>query len=218
MEHSQLASRIDHSELRPEATARDVVEACAVAAEFGCATVCVSSSRVALARRELIESVSVCCVVGFPSGAIRGTIKRLEAERAIEDGAEELDMVMNLGAFFDEKLSVVFDEIALVRDAASSGTVLKVIVESALLDEAKLVQASKLAVEAGADFVKTSTGFHPSGGATPHAVSVIRECVGSNVGVKASGGIRDLSTAVAMVEAGASRLGLSSTSKVLSDG
>ena len=210
MERHQLAALIDHTLLKPEATAVQVEQLCAEAALHAFASVCVSPTQVARVAATLAGHPSLACsVIGFPSGAHRPAVKAEEAARAVADGAEELDMVIDLGGLLDHGGGSVETEVAAVRAAAGDGVGLKVIIESAALDDERIVVACQAAVAAGADMVKTSTGFHPAGGASTHAVAVMRATVGPEVGVKASGGIRSYEDAVAMVEAGASRLGMS---------
>lgn len=216
MDRSSLAGMIDHTLLAPEATPDDVRRLCDEAAELGVAAVCVSPSMVAVAVDALAGgSPAVASVVGFPSGAHLPAIKAAEAATAVGDGAAEIDVVAGLGLVTaDDRVGLVA-ELASVRAVAPPPVVLKVIVESALLADDQLAWVCRAAVDAGADMVKTSTGFHPAGGATTHAVRHMRAVVGPDVGVKASGGIRDAATALAMVEAGASRLGASRTREIL---
>lgn len=210
MERHQLAALIDHTLLKPEATAAQVEQLCAEAALHAFASVCVSPTHVARVAEALADHPALaCCVIGFPSGAHRPAVKAEEAARAVADGAQELDMVIDLGGLLDHGARSVEAEVAAVRAAAGDGVGLKVIIESAALDDERIVVACQAAVSGGADMVKTSTGFHPSGGASTHAVTLMRATVGPQVGVKASGGIRSYEDAVAMVEAGASRLGMS---------
>ena len=214
MERADLAKMIDHTLLSPGATAGQVALLCGEAVELGVAAVCVSPARLPLVDGALPTSIAVCTVVGFPSGAHRRTIKAAEAAQAGADGATEIDMVIDLGAATAGMWSVVEAEIAAVR-AAIPGLTLKVIIESAALDTTSIRAAASAAENAGADFVKTSTGFHPNGGATLEAVSLMAAVVGGRLGVKASGGIRDVATALAMVDAGATRLGCSATRSIL---
>ena len=204
---------IDHTLLAPEATADDVRRTCAEALEFSVAAVCVSPTMVEVAVRELSGQISVASVVGFPSGAHLPEAKALEAKCACEMGASEIDMVINLGLAKAGQWDDIESEVAMVR--ASTTGVLKVIIESSALVNDEIVRACTAAVRAGADFVKTSTGFHKTGGATIEAVRLMRSTVGSGIGVKASGGIRTWDAAVSMVEAGASRIGTSSTRAIL---
>ena len=204
---------IDHTLLAPEATADDVRRTCAEALEFSVAAMCVSPPMVEVAVRELSGQIPVASVVGFPSGAHLPEAKALEAKRACEMGAREIDMVINLGLAKAGQWDDIEREVAMLR--ASTTGVLKVIIESSALVNEEIVHACTAAVRAGADFVKTSTGFHKSGGATIEAVRLMRATVGSRIGVKASGGIRTWDVAVAMMDAGASRIGTSSTRAIL---
>jgi deoxyribose-phosphate aldolase len=214
MDRRALAARVDHTLLRPEATVAEVLDAAAVAVSTGCASICVQPAMVAAVVGAVGDRIPVCSVVGFPHGANLSRTKADEAASVVALGATEVDMVADLGALADgELLSVAADDEA-VREAAPS-VVLKVILESALWSPAVLRQACEAVVDAGADFVKTSTGFHPSGGASTDAVGIMREAVGTRARVKASGGIRDTAAALAMVGAGADRLGLSATVAVL---
>lgn len=204
----KLTSIIDHTLLAADATSAQIARLCQEAREYSFASVCVNSCRVAQART-LLEGcpVKVCTVVGFPLGAMSTRAKADETRSAVEDGADEIDMVINVGYVKDGDWDGVLDDIMAVREACK-GKVLKVILETCLLTDDEIVRACRTAVRAGADFVKTSTGFS-KGGATVHAVSLMRSTVGADVGVKASGGIRDAESARTMVEAGASRLGCS---------
>ncbi len=205
---SDLASYIDHTLLKPEATREQIETLCAEAAEHKFSTVCVNGSRVELAYSLLEESdVQVAAVVGFPLGAAEADAKRYETEVAIDQGAGEIDMVMNVGRFRDGDHDYIVREIRDVVEAADDHVV-KVILETCLLTDAQIEQACKLVVQAQAHFVKTSTGFG-SAGATIEHVKLMRETVGQFAGVKAAGGIRDAATAGAMIEAGATRLGTS---------
>lgn len=211
---AQLAALIDHTCLRPEARASDVARLCEEAVRLGCATVCVNPRWVEHADALLTGSaVVVCTVAGFPLGATTSLAKATEAERSVRDGAREVDMVIDLGGLLDGRHASVRSDIAGVRAAIGSLT-LKVILETAMLDAGQIRTACDLALDAGTDFVKTSTGFGP-GGATEDAVRLMRECVGPDKGVKASGGIRDLATARRMIAAGADRLGTSATLSIL---
>jgi deoxyribose-phosphate aldolase len=205
---SDLAKYIDHTLLKPDATRAQIETLCAEAAEHNFATVCVNGSRVELAYSLLEESdVQVATVVGFPLGAMEADVKRYETEAAIDAGAGEIDMVMNVGRFKDGDLDFVVREIRDVVEAADD-RVVKVILETCLLTDDEIVQACKLVVQAQAHFVKTSTGFG-SAGATIEHVKLMRETVGQFAGVKAAGGIRNAADAHAMIEAGATRLGTS---------
>lgn len=214
----QVAALVDHTLLKPEATAADVAAAAAEAAELGVYAVCVSPSMVPVAAAASGAGVRVAAVAGFPSGKHHPEVKAREAALAVASGASEIDMVIDIGAALAGEVDTVRSEIAAVR-AAVPTAVLKVIVESAVLltlaDERSLVAVCRAAEDAGADLVKTSTGFHPAGGASVRAVAVMADAVGGRLGVKASGGIRTAADAVAMLDAGATRLGLSGTRAVL---
>jgi deoxyribose-phosphate aldolase len=214
----EVAARIDHTLLRPEATAADVITLCQEARLLRVAAVCVSASMVAVAAHALAGSgVAVAAVVGFPSGAHRSAVKAAEASSAIDDGATELDMVIDLGAAAVGRWDLVTIDVAAVRAAAPRPVVLKVILESGLRTASELDAACAAAVSAGADLVKTSTGFHPAGVATPAAVAAMARAVGPGVGVKASGGITSAGQALALLAAGATRLGMSRTAAVLAE-
>ena len=212
MKKTDVASIIDHTILKPEATHQDVARIVEEGARFGTYSVCVSPSMLPL---DVPEGLKVACVVGFPSGAVKANVKAFEAKQAIADGADEIDMVINIALAKEAEFDQVEDEIRAVRAEIPAGKILKVIIESATLTDEEIVAVCRAAVAAGADFVKTSTGFHPAGGASVHAVELMRQTVGENVGVKASGGIRDAQTAIAMIEAGANRLGVSATAAIL---
>lgn len=208
---SEVAALIDHTLLKPEATAADVRALIAEAAELGTYSVCISPSQLPVT---VPDGLHIATVVGFPSGAVKPEIKAAEAAQAVADGAEEVDMVINIALAKEQRFDELQTEIAAVRQAIPEA-LLKVIIESAALDDAEIVAACQAAEAAGADYVKTSTGFHPAGGASAHAVKLMRTTVGERLGVKASGGIRDAAAAQEMIAAGASRLGLSSSSAVL---
>lgn len=215
----QLAALVDHTLLKPEATGADVTALVAEAAELGVFAVCVSPSMVQVAAQSRTPGLVIAAVAGFPSGKHLPRIKARESALAVEAGAGEIDMVIDVGAALAGDFGAVRADIAAVR-AALPGVTLKVIVESAALlaptgDERTLLTVCRIAADGGADFVKTSTGFHPSGGASPHAVALMAATVGATLGVKASGGIRTTADAVAMLDAGATRLGLSGTRAVL---
>jgi deoxyribose-phosphate aldolase len=215
---AQLAALVDHTLLKPEATDADVVALVAEASELGVYAVCVSPSMVPVAVQAGAGGVRVAAVAGFPSGKHVSTVKALEAAQAVASGASEIDMVIDIGAALAGHIDAVRCDIAAVR-AAAAGAVLKVLVESAVLlghaGPSTLADVCRAAEDAGADFVKTSTGFHPAGGASVGAVTLMAETVGGRLGVKASGGIRTAADAVAMLDAGATRLGLSGTRAVL---
>lgn len=206
-----VAALIDHTLLSPKATSADIDRLCEEAANHEFASVCINPFWVRHAAGRLSESkVKVCTVIGFPLGANLAAVKSYELESALNDGATELDMVLNVGAFLSGEFRVAGDEIqTLAAQAHASGAILKVILETCLLTDGQKVKACELAVEAGADFVKTSTGFSQSG-ATVSDVALMRKTVGAGVGVKASGGVRTLETLRQMVSAGATRIGTSS--------
>jgi deoxyribose-phosphate aldolase len=212
---AELARLIDHTLLDPKATASAIDELCLEAKTHGLFSVCVNPCWVAHAKQRLQDAeVSVCTVVGFPLGANSTHIKVAEAAHAVGEGADELDMVMNVGWFRSGWDEQVRDDIAAVV-AVAHGRVVKVILEIALLDLDGVARACELALAGGASFVKTSTGFGP-GGATVEAITTMRRVVGPAIGVKASGGIRNADTARAMLEAGASRIGASASGAILS--
>lgn len=207
-----VASIVDHTLLKPESTADDVAALVAEAKRLGTYSVCVSPSMLPLTDTGAVKVATVC---GFPSGAHHADVKAAEAARSVADGADEIDMVINLALVTTGRYEEVRAEIAAVRAAAPAPVVLKVIIESAALTDEQIVAACQAAEAAGADLVKTSTGFHPAGGASVHAVELMARTVGGRLGVKASGGIRTTEAALEMIAAGATRLGLSGTAKVL---
>jgi deoxyribose-phosphate aldolase len=211
-----VASMIDHTLLKPDATRQNIEELCREAAQFKFATVCVNPVWVALAARLLTGTgVGVCSVVGFPLGATTADVKGYETRRAIFDGAREIDMVINVGALKSGDLRVVERDIeAVTAPCRDCGVLSKVIIEAALLTDDEKVTACTLAKAAGADYVKTSTGFGP-GGATAADVALMRRVVGADMGVKAAGGVRDLEGLQAMVAAGATRVGASAGVKIV---
>ena len=207
MTRSEIAGYIDHTLLKSDAVDADYDRFCDQAKEYGFKAVCVNSSRVAYIKERLKGTqIKVGSTVGFPLGVMDSQAKAFEASRAIAQGADELDMVLNVGALKSGDLSLVEEDVRAVRDAASGGIVLKVIIETCLLTDEEKVTACKIVKSAGADFVKTSTGL-AGGGATVDDIRLMRRTVGSDMGVKASGGIRDFATAERMIEAGANRIG-----------
>lgn len=212
---ADLAARIDHTLLTPEADRAAVEAAAALAVSYGCASVCVQPTWV----RHVVEMVGgripTCSVVGFPHGVTLSGVKAAEAAAVVAHGAAEVDMVADLAALADGEFDAVAADVAEVRSAVPH-VVLKVIIESALWDRPTLRAACEAVVAAGADFVKTSTGFHPAGGAGVEAVRLMHEVVGGRARIKASGGIRTRAGAHALLDAGADRLGLSATATVLS--
>jgi deoxyribose-phosphate aldolase len=213
-----VASMIDHTLLKPEASRSDIEKLCREAADYRFATVCVNPVWVALAASRLRGTgVGVCSVVGFPLGATTADVKQYETRRAIFDGATDIDMVINVGALKSGDLRTVERDIeAVVEPCRHCGVVSKVIIEAALLTDEEKITACTLSKAAGADFVKTSTGFGP-GGATVADVALMRRVVGSDMGVKAAGGVRDLEGLKAMVAAGATRVGASAGVKIIQE-
>ncbi len=212
------AKLFDHTLLKADATKEQIVRVCEEAKQYGFASVCVNSFYTALAAKELKGTdVKTCTVVGFPLGQMSTRAKCAETACAVEDGAQEIDMVINVGALKEHDDDTVLADIAAVRKECGTGVILKVIIETCLLNEEEKVRACGLAVKAGADFVKTSTGFS-TGGATEEDVALMRRTVGERVGVKASGGIRDTATAERMLGAGANRLGTSATIAIVNGG
>lgn len=206
---AEMAQYIDHTLLKPEATTEMIDKLCEEAARFNFRAVCVNSGSVAhVADRLRGSDVAICSVVGFPLGAVHTQAKAAEARYAVEDGAGELDMVLNIGALKSGDLQKVASDIREVRYTAGIGRILKVIIETCLLTEKEKVQACEIAEAAGADFVKTSTGF-AGAGASVADVALMRKAVSEKIGIKASGGIKDFETARSMVIAGADRIGTS---------
>lgn len=214
---SSVAKLIDHTLLKPEASSDDVRTFCDEAIALRPASVCVTSAMVSVAATRLARRVPVCTVIGFPSGAHPTIVKCREITQAFDDGAVEFDVVANLAMVVDGNFAAMMRELVACRDAIGSGHVMKVILETAALTEAEQLAAGRVAHQAGADFLKTSTGFHPSGGATVDAVKLLRSIVGPHGHVKASGGIRTLAAVESMVAAGADRIGMSSTAAVLGE-
>ncbi len=210
---AELARYIDHTLLATDATPDDVAALAAAARELGTYSICVSPNMLPVAAE--LGDVLVATVCGFPSGKHHAEVKAAEAARSVADGADEVDMVIDIGLLKAGRADAVQDEIAAVRAAAPAPVVLKVIIESAALTDDEIVAACQAAEAAGADFVKTSTGFHAAGGASTHAVKLMADTMGGRLGVKASGGIRDYATAIAMIEAGATRLGCSASAAIL---
>ncbi|NLU85148.1 deoxyribose-phosphate aldolase [Rhodococcus sp. HNM0569] len=207
----QVAAMVDHTLLKPEATRADVEALVAEARELGVLAVCVSPSMLPLHADGLV----VAAVAGFPSGKHHSLVKGAEARLAVDQGAREVDMVIDVGAAVAGDYNSVLADIVTVREAVGEETVLKVILETAALTDDAIVECCRAAERAGANYVKTSTGFHPAGGASPHAVRLMADTVGGRLGVKASGGIRTADAARTMIDAGATRLGLSGTRAVL---
>ncbi|NCG68404.1 deoxyribose-phosphate aldolase [Bacillus coagulans] len=213
---ANLAAYIDHTLLKPEATEKDILKLTAEAAQYHFASVCIHPYWVKLAARELAGTgVKVCTVIGFPLGATTAETKAFETKKAIGDGADEIDMVINIGALKSGNTEAVEADIRAVVEAAQ-GKLVKVIIETCLLTNEEKELACRLSVKAGAPFVKTSTGFS-TGGATVEDVKLMRQTVGDKAGVKASGGIHTKAEAEAMIEAGATRIGASSGVKIVSE-
>ena len=219
MKKTDVAAMIDHTLLKPESTPDDFAALVEEAKRLGVLAVCVSPSALPLKDTGDLVIATVC---GFPSGAVAPQIKADEAALAVEQGAQEVDMVINIGAakagLWDDVEADIRGVVEAVADAAKKAghdALVKVIIESAALEDDEIVAACEASVRAGAHFVKTSTGFHPAGGASAHAVAIMRKTVGDALGVKASGGIRSAEAAREMIEAGASRLGLSGSAAVL---
>ena len=214
----ELAAMIDHTLLAPEATTRDVAALCAEARELGVYAVCVSPTMAGLAAREVAGTpIAVAAVAGFPSGAHSAATKAAEAALAATAGAAEVDMVINLGLAKEGRWTEVAEEIRTVRESVPAPVILKVIIETGILDPNETVDACLAAEASAADYVKTSTGFHPSGGATTDAVALMAKTVAPRLGVKASGGIRSAASALAMVQAGATRIGASRSAAILAE-
>lgn len=207
-----IASFIDHTLLKPEATAEDVRALVEEAARLQTFSVCVSPSALPV---EVPEGLKVATVCGFPSGAHHSAIKAAEAADSAERGADEVDMVINLAQACSNDFAAVEADIRAVREALPKDVLLKVILETAALSDEQITECCLAAERAGAEFVKTSTGFHPAGGASVHAVELMHKAVGGRLGIKASGGIRDFETAQKMIDAGATRLGCSASAAII---
>ena len=210
---AQVAQMVDHTLLAPQTTAAAARDFISEAQRLGVGAVCLSPSVLPVAA----DGLRVVAVCGFPSGCHHSEIKRAEAARSIADGADEIDMVINLGAVAAGDWVAVEADIAAVRSAVPAPRLLKVIIESAVLSDEQIVGSCRAAEAAGADFVKTSTGFHAAGGASVHAVELMASTVGGRLGVKASGGIRTAAAVRSMIDAGATRLGLSGTAAILAE-
>lgn len=212
-----LASYIDHTLLKADALEIDAIKLCREALEYKFASVCINPTFVKLAYSFLKDTdVKVCTVIGFPLGATTSEVKAFEAETSINNGASEIDMVINIGALKSGKYDFVENDIKFVADKCKGKALLKVIIETCLLTDEEKIKACEISKSAGADFVKTSTGFSTSG-ATVEDIQLMRKCVGKEMGVKASGGIRDYETTIKMIEAGASRVGASASIKIVNE-
>lgn len=214
----EINKYMDHTMLKAEATEADISKLCEEAAFYDFASVCVNSQYVPFAVEKLQDKdVKVCAVVGFPLGAVSTEVKAMEAEWCLDNGAEEIDMVANLGAIKSGDFKEFAEDIFQVaKNVYEHDAILKVIIETCLLTDDEIIKACKEAVDAGADYVKTSTGFN-SGGATVHQVEIMKEAVHGEALVKASGGIRDLKTAKAMIDAGADRIGVSASVEIMKE-
>lgn len=217
MEHKDIYKMIDHTLLKQDATSEEIKKLCKEALEYNFASVCVNPTNVELAAKILNGSlVKVCTVIGFPLGTNTTKIKVLEAKDAVENGATEVDMVINIGRLKDKDYDYVKKDIEAVVNEVKGKALIKVIIETCLLTDEEKVIACKLANEAKADFVKTSTGFS-TGGATPFDVKLMRETVGENMGVKASGGVRTSEYAKELIKNGANRIGASASIKICTE-
>ena len=215
MDKKQLAKMIDHTILKPDATKEEVIKICEEAKKYNFASVCINPSRIKLAKDILDGSeVKICTVIGFPLGATSTESKRFETEQAIKDGATEVDMVINIGSLKDKDYDYVYNDIRAVVEVAKNKALTKVIIETCLLNDDEKVIACNLAKKAGADFVKTSTGFSTKG-ATAEDIKLMRETVGENIGVKASGGVRTYDQAMEMINNGANRIGASASIAII---
>lgn len=211
-----IANLIDHTALKPDTTKEQIITLCQEAKEYGFYSVCINPAWVEEAARQLQGSeVEVCTVIGFPLGAATSEVKAFETKNAIKNGATEVDMVINISKLKDGEFDYVKEDIRKVVEAANGKALVKVIIETCLLTDAEKETACNLAVEAGTDYVKTSTGFS-TGGATVKDIKLMRKTVGPDIGVKASGGVRNREAALAMIEAGATRLGASSGVAIVS--
>ena len=215
MDKKEMAKYLDDTLLKADATPEQIVKICEEAKTYGCSSVCVNSSYVPLVAKELSGSeVKTCCVIGFPLGACTSESKAAETADSIEKGANEVDMVIQIGRAKAGEWDYVKSDIEAVVKAAAGKAIVKVIIETCLLTDEEKIKACQIAKEAGADFVKTSTGFS-TGGATVEDIRLMRETVGKDMGVKASGGVRDFEKVQAMIDAGATRIGTSSAAGIL---
>jgi deoxyribose-phosphate aldolase len=218
MSNLNVARMIDHTALKADTTKEEILTLCEEAKKYNFFSVCVNPAWVYTAFEQLKESdVAVCTVIGFPLGANTPEVKAFETKNAIENGATEVDMVINIGALKDGNNELVEQDVRAVVEAAKGKALTKAIIETSLLTDEEKVRACEIAVKAGIDYVKTSTGFS-TGGATVEDIQLMRKTVGSNIGVKASGGVRDRETALAMIEAGATRIGASAGISIVEGG
>lgn len=217
MDEKKLASYIDHTILKPDVLTFDIKKLCEEAVEYSFATVCINPFHVGSAKKFLAGTgIKVCTVVGFPLGATTKEVKAYEASRAIENGAHEIDMVINISALKEGNYDYVEKDIKSVYEACKGKALLKVIIETCLLEYEQKIKACEISVASGADFVKTSTGFSKSG-AIISDIKLMKKTVGDSIGVKASGGIRDLKQMIEMIEAGATRIGTSSSVSIIKE-
>lgn len=214
----EIAKTLDHSALKAQMTDTDIINACAIGRKYQVASVCVRPTDTALAKKELSASkVKVAVVVGFPHGTHRSEVKALETKLAMDDGAQEVDMVMNIGALLSGKYDFVREDIsAVVREAAPRGGIVKVILETCYLDQEQIVTACRLCEDAGANYVKSSSGFG-SRGATVETLRIMLDTVGDRLGIKASGGIRSYEKVVKFLSLGCKRLGVTATEAIMAE-
>ena len=213
--NNKIANMIDHTVLKAFSTKEDVIKICKEARDNGFFSVCINPTHIELVKKELEGSdVKVCTVIGFPLGANTPEVKAFETKDAIAKGADEVDMVINIGALKDKNYDLVYEDIKAVVDAANKEALVKVIIETCYLTDEEKKIACELAVKDGTDYVKTSTGFG-TGGSTPEDIKLMRETVGTEIGVKASGGVRNTKDAIAVIEAGASRIGASASVAII---
>lgn len=206
-----IANMIDHTVLKAFSSKEDIIKVCKEAREYGFFSVCINPTHIELAKKELEGSnVRICTVIGFPLGANTSEVKAFETKDAITKGAHEVDMVINIGALKDKNYDLVYKDIKAVVDEANKQALVKVIIETCYLTDEEKKIACELSVKAGADYVKTSTGFG-TGGSTPEDIKLMRDIVGPNIGVKASGGVRTTDEAIKVIDAGASRIGASAS-------
>lgn len=210
----QLAKYIDHTLLKPEALEKDIIKLCNEALRYDFATVCINPSHVVIAAKLLKDSnVKVCTVIGFPLGANTTAVKIFETENSIKNGAQEIDMVINIGKFKEKNFFYVEKEISEISKVCQGSAKLKVIIETCLLEQDEIIKACEIVKVSGADFIKTSTGFSTAG-AKVSDIALMKSVLGESIGIKASGGIRDYETAMEMINAGATRIGASASVKI----
>jgi len=210
----QLAKYIDHTLLKPEALEKDIIKLCNEALRYDFATVCINPSHVVIAAKLLKDSnVKVCTVIGFPLGANTTAVKIFETENSIKNGAQEIDMVINIGKFKEKNYFYVEKEICEISKVCQGSAKLKVIIETCLLEQDEIIKACEIVKASGADFIKTSTGFSTAG-AKVSDIALMKSVLGESIGIKASGGIRDYETAMEMINAGATRIGASASVKI----